>query len=95
MIARRVVVITGATDGPWLSDADRTTLSTCDTVVLLPPPSRRSPPTARSSHLSADADRHLLPSSASGLTGSVCLCYVAGTARYAPRRLSEGPFDLG
>ena len=103
MIARRVVVITGdiGTDGLGLSDADRATLSTCDTVV------HSAATVSFDSPLDGAVEVNLLgPTRIVTLLHelgvrphlvSVSTCYVAGNRRgTAPEALvSEGPFDLG
>ncbi len=103
MIARRVVVITGdiSTDGLGLSDADRATLSTCDTVV------HSAATVSFDSPLDGAVEVNLLgPTRIVTLLHelgirphlvSVSTCYVAGNRRgTAPEALlSEGPFDLG
>ena len=103
MIARRVVVITGdiASDGLGLSDADRATLSTCDTVV------HSAATVSFDSPLDGAVEVNLLgPTRIVTLLHelgvrphlvSVSTCYVAGNRRgTAPEALvSEGPFDLG
>jgi fatty acyl-CoA reductase len=103
MIARRVVVIPGdiGTDGLGLSEGDRATLATCDTVV------HSAATVSFDSPLDGAVEVNLLgPTRIVTLLHelgvrphlvTVSTCYVAGNRRgTAPEALvSEGPFDLG
>ena len=103
MIARRVQTINGdvGTDGLGLSEADKITFSTCDSVI------HSAAAVAFDSPLDSAVEINLLGPSrvaqalqALGVAPhlvAVSTCYVAGNRRgNAPEELvSEGPFDLG